>query len=76
MVFILGSILPSPSVNMQSALQHSSVVEEYLEKEVSMHRIAGPLGDTVAGVHINKFGVIPKNHHPGEMENNSGPVFP
>jgi len=32
--------------NMQSAQQHSLVVEEYLEKEVSMKRIIiGPLGD-------------------------------
>ena len=52
--------------NMRSALQHSSVVEEYLEKEISMHRIVGPLGGSVVGVHINKFGVIPKNHQPGK----------
>ena len=52
--------------NMQSARRHSLVVEEYLEKEVSMKRVVGPLVDKPCGVQINKFGVIPKNHQPGK----------
>ena len=52
--------------NMRSAQQHSSVVEDYLEKEVSMSRVIGPLSDKISGVQINKFGVIPKNHQPGK----------
>jgi len=41
---------------MQSARQHSSVVEDYHEKEVSINRV---IGDKISGVSINKFG---KNH--------------
>ena len=52
--------------NMQSAQQHFSVVEDYLEKEVSMSRVIGPISDKISGVQINKFGVIPKNHQPGK----------
>ena len=52
--------------NMRSAQQHSLVVEEYLEKEVSMKRIIGLLGDKPLGTQISKFGVIPKNHQPGK----------
>jgi len=51
---------------MRSAQQHSLVVEEYLEKEVSMNRIIGPLGDKPLGTQINKFGVIQKNYQPGK----------
>ena len=53
--------------NMQSALQHPSVVEEYLQKEVALGRVIGPVPLTrVPGIQINRFGVIPKNHQPGK----------
>ena len=33
----------SAKKNMQSASQHSSVVEEYLEKEIMLNRVIGPI---------------------------------
>ena len=53
--------------NMQLALQHPSVVEDYLQKEVALGRVIGPvLLSRVPNVQINRFGVIPKNHQPGK----------
>jgi len=50
----------------EPAVSPAVVVEEYLEKEVSMKRIIGSLGDKPLGTQINKFGVISKNHQPGK----------
>ena len=53
--------------NMQSALQCPLVVDEYLEQEVSLNRVMGPLPmDSIPGVHVNRIGVIPKKHQPGK----------
>ena len=53
--------------NMQSAVSNPKVVEEYLAKEVEKGRVVGPLElDTLPGVHVSRFGVIPKSHRPGE----------
>ena len=41
---------------MRLTQQHSSVVEEYLKKEVSMSRVIGPLSDKPSGVQINSVG--------------------
>ena len=56
--------LQSATRNMFSALQHTSIVTEYIRKEVDLHRIA----DTshTGHTHINRFGVIPKGHTPGK----------
>ena len=55
------------STNMRSAAEHPEVVDEYLAKEVSARRVAGPF-DTppVPHLHISPFGVIPKKHQPGK----------
>ena len=53
--------------NMQSAVSHAGVVKEYLDKEVSLGRLIGPVPPALipAGTQISPFGVIPK---PGQPE--------
>ena len=46
---------------MQSALAHPIVVEEYLEKEITLGRVVGPVSSDLQ-VQINWFRVIPKGH--------------
>lgn len=59
--------LRSASKNLSCALQHNEVVDEYLQNKLSHHRVAGPFQKKeVPGVHINRFGVIPKNHQPNK----------
>lgn len=49
--------------NMQSALQDPRVVDEYLRHETAVGNILGPFPqDSFPDVHINLFGVIPKQH--------------
>ena len=50
--------------NIPSAEAHPTVVSEYLEAEVNAGRIIGPL--RMAGLHVNRMGVIPKGHTPGK----------
>ena len=53
--------------NMKSALDNPSMVDKYLATEVKMGRIFGPLeAEILPTAHINRFGVIPKNHQPGK----------
>ena len=52
--------------NMLLAGQHPEPIVEYLGKEVRLGRIIGPLSDGVSGVHVSRFGVIPKPHQPGK----------
>ena len=57
----------SASRNMQSAILHQGVVDEYLKKEVEQGNILGPFPkETAPNVHINRFGVIPKKHQVGK----------
>ena len=50
--------------NMQSALQHPAVIEEYPAEEVRLGRLLPlPWGTSV---HVSRFGVIPKGHTPGK----------
>lgn len=53
--------------NMQSARQHPEVIDAYLAAEVRAGRVLGPLepGD-YPRVHVNRFGLVPKNHQPGK----------
>ena len=52
--------LRSASSNMRSALVHPSVIDAYLETEVSHGRVAGPFtSPPFPGLHISRFGVIP-----------------
>ena len=54
--------------NMVSAGQHPQPIQQYLEKELEAGRIIGPLvADSLkVGIHISRFGVIPKPHQPGK----------
>ena len=52
---------------MKSALENGTVVDEYLEKEVRLGRVFGPLEESVLPTaHVNGFGIIPKSHQPGK----------
>jgi len=52
--------------NMLSASQHPQPTETYISKELVAGRIIGPLPASVEGVHVSRFGVIPKPHQPGK----------
>lgn len=53
--------LQSTAKNMQSATLNPEPVVKYLETELQANRVLGPLHPSqVAGVHISRFGVIPK----------------
>ena len=59
------AVLVSAKKNLQSADEHPEVIDEYLRKEVAASRVVGPFSHTaVPGVHISRFGVIPKSHQP------------
>ena len=59
--------LKSARTNLEGALQHPQVVEEYLATELSQNRVAGPFDKVaVPRVHISRFGVIPKGHQPNK----------
>ena len=57
----------SAKTNMQSAMAHPAIVEQYLHKEVAAGNVAGPfpLVSLRDAVILNRFGVIPKAHKPG-----------
>ena len=60
----LSSLKPACK-NLEGALQHPSVVDNYITEEIMHHRINGPLPKTtVPMAHISHFGVIPKCHTP------------
>lgn len=51
------------SGNLLSASQNPEVVTKYIQEEVALGRILGPLEpDLSARVHVSPFGVIPKGH--------------
>ncbi len=59
--------LSSARSNMLSATRNQEVVDKYLEKEVSLGRVIGPLNiQEMLGVHVSRFGVIEKPHQPGK----------
>ena len=52
--------------NMKSATENSKVIDDYQAREVEAGRVISPLEhQSMPVVHINHFGVIPKNHQPG-----------
>ena len=60
-----GKNLHAAKKNLQSALAHPNIVDEYLQHELSLGRMSGPYHVSLCpGVHVSRFGVIPKNHHP------------
>ena len=55
--------LTTSARNMTSAINHPSVVHEYLDKECVEGRVLGSMPTaTAANIQINSFGVIPKKH--------------
>ena len=55
--------LRSAKKNLDCALHHPIVVDQYLSEELSCSRVAGPFNTTlIPNAHISRFGVIPKNH--------------
>jgi len=57
----------SASQNLACALHHPEVVDQYLSKELTQHRVAGPFNKTwTPFVHISRFGVIHKNCQPNK----------
>ena len=59
--------LNSASSNMRSSSEHPSVIDSYLQNEVSFGRVAGLFPALpFPSLHISRFGVIPKNNQPGK----------
>ena len=58
--------LQSSKTNMQSARQNHLIIDDYLRCETEAGNILGPYPPhSFPNLHINRFGVIPKKHHPG-----------
>ena len=52
---------------MESARLHGEVVDEYLQTEISLGRVAGTFPpDAIPDGHVSRFGVISKNHQPNK----------
>ena len=66
--FKMGNILlKSAAKNLPGALLHPELVDEYLQHELSQHRLSESYPATSCPqAHISRFGVIPKNHQPGK----------
>ena len=66
--FSYGSIHLKPSKsNLEGAYSHPHVVQDYLQAEVRLRRVAGPfLSSWLPSCQISRFGVIPKNLQPGK----------
>lgn len=61
------SSLKSARNNLDGALQHPAIVEEYIAEEITQHRVVGPFSKSaVPRAHISRFGVIPKRHTPNK----------
>ena len=66
--FNQASPLQSATANMGSACLHPAVITDYIRKELSLGRLAGPFPEDSppCELHINRFGVIPKGHNTGK----------
>ena len=59
--------LSSARKNMQSATENADVVSGYLQEEMRRGVLLGPFHPAeIPGLHINRFGVIPKSGKPGK----------
>jgi len=55
--------LKSARKNLEGAIQHPQVVDEYLKKEIVEKRVVGPFRKSqLPAIQISRFGVIPKGH--------------
>lgn len=53
--------------NMKSAQEHPDIIDDYLDNQVKLGRVVGPLiGAMCPMANISRFGVIPKSHQPGK----------
>ena len=53
--------------NLNCALQHKEVVDDYLQTEILQNRVAGPFNRSdFHEIQISRFGVIPKGHQPNK----------
>ena len=61
--FSYGSIHLKPSkLNLEGARSHPNVVDDYLQTEINLNRVAGPFpSSSLPSCQISRFGVIPKN---------------
>lgn len=63
----VDSPLQSAKHNMLSASQHQEIIDNYLKEECARGHVAGPFKEEQAiGMHISRFGVIPKKSQPGK----------
>ena len=53
--------------NVHSATEHSQIVQQYLDNELALGHIVGPVDPAQApkGTQTSPFGVIPKSGQPG-----------
>ena len=59
--------LKSASGNMSSAFLNPQVIDNYLQSEVQIGRVAGPfLEPPLPRLHVSRFGVLPKRNQPGK----------
>ena len=64
---VLSVSLQSASSNMCSALDHPSIIDDYLVTEVLCGRVPGPFTNSpFPDLHISRFGVISKSNQPGK----------
>lgn len=62
-----GKIVVAKRNIMKSAYQHPEVVQRYIDNELRLDQIRGPLKPEEAdGVHVSRFGVISKPHQLGK----------
>ena len=62
-----GRPLGSAHKNLEGALLHPEIVEDYFKTEVANHRVAGPYNKkSCPNAHISRFGVIPKCNQQGK----------
>ena len=54
--------------NMRSATEHPEPIHRYLQEELHAGRVVRLNGreEGVSGIHVSRFGVIPKPHQPGK----------
>jgi hypothetical protein len=63
----VNSPMHSAKHNMLSASQYQEIIDNYLKEECAKGRVAGPFKESqVIGVHIRRFGVIPKKSQSGK----------
>ena len=67
MGFNHGKKLKALGGNLPSAYQNPEVILKYIQEEVALGRVKGPLPtEVVWQVHTSPFGVIPKKQSPGK----------